>query len=124
MNYSLENLKVWQSSRELVKEIHQITSSFPQDEIFGLAVQLRIASLSVSNNTTEGSIRWSKTDQSKYYQIAFSDLIVVLNQLILATHLNYLQEDQLAALRTKIDSTGKLLRTLTSNKSKVERLKG
>jgi len=123
MNYSLENLKVWQSSRELAKEIHHITSAFPHDEKFGLTIQLRMALFSVSTNVTEGSIRWNKTDQSKYYQIAFGSLIVVLNQLILATHLNYLKEDQLAALRTKIDSTGKLLNALTTNRSNVEMLK-
>ena len=114
MNYSLENLKVWQNSRELTKEIYQLTSSFPQNEKFGLTSQLRKAIKSVSSNVTEGSTRWSKEDQSKFYQIAFNSLIVVLNQLVLATYLKVLKENQLTSLRAKIDRTGRMLKALST----------
>mgnify|MGYP002399172633 CR=1 FL=1 len=34
MKYSFENLRVWQSSRLLVKSVYEITSEFPSDEKF------------------------------------------------------------------------------------------
>ena len=112
MKYSFENLEVWQMSRELVKDIYQLTSTFPKDKKFGLPSQLRRASVSVSSNIAEGSPRWSKKDQSRFYEIAFGSLIEVLNQLILSTDLEFLQETQLTELRTKIDQTGRMLNAL------------
>ena len=112
MKYSFENLEVWQTSRELVNDIYQVTSTFPQDEKFGLTSQLRRASISVSSNIAEGSTRWSKKDQSRFYEIAFGSLIEVLNQLILAADLKFLQENQLTTLRAKTDHIGRMLNAL------------
>jgi len=106
MKYSFENLEVWQTSRKLVNDIYQVISTFPQDEKFGLTSQLRRVSISVSSNIAEGSTRWSKKDQSRFYEIAFGSLIEVLNQLILTTDLKFLQENQLTTLRAKIDPIG------------------
>ncbi|MFA5816228.1 MAG: four helix bundle protein [Bacteroidales bacterium] len=88
MKYSFENLEVWQMSRELVNDIYQVTSTFPQDEKSGLTSQLRRASISVSSNIAEGSTRWSKKDQSRFY------------------------ENQLTTLRGKIDQIGRMLNAL------------
>jgi len=112
MKYSFENLEVWQTSRELVNDIYQVTSTFPQDEKFGLTSQIRRASISVSSNIAEGSTRWSKKDQSRFYEIAFGSLIEVLNQLILAADLKFLQKNQLTTLRAKIDHIGRMLNAL------------
>ena len=112
MKYSFENLEVLQTSRKLVNDIYQVTSTFPQDEKFGLTSQLRRTSISVSSNIAEGSTRWSKKDQSRFYEIAFGSLIEALNQLILATDLEFLQENQLTTLRGKIDHIGRMLNGL------------
>ena len=112
MKYSFENLEVWKASRELVKDIYQITSTFPQDEKFGLTSQLRRASISVSSNIAEGSTRWSKKDQSRFYEISFGSLIEILNQLILSADLKFLQENQLTTLRKKIELIGRMLNAL------------
>ena len=112
MRYSFENLEVWQMSRELVKETYQITSTFPNEEKFGLTSQLRRASVSVSSNIAEGSTRWSKKDQSRFYEIAFGSLIEVLNQLILSTDLEFLPDTRLTEIRTKIDQIGRMLNAL------------
>jgi four helix bundle protein len=112
MKYSFENLEVWQMSRELVKEIYQTTSTFPNEEKYGLTSQLRRASVSVSSNIAEGSTRWSKKDQSRFYEIAFGSLIEVLNQMILSTDLGFLPENRLIELRTRIDQIGRMLNAL------------
>ncbi len=112
MIYSFENLEVWQKSRELVKDIYLVTETFPKDEKFGLTSQLRRASISVSSNIAEGSTRWSNKDQSRFYEIAYGSLIEILNQLILSTDLEFLQENQLTTLRTKIDSIARMLNAL------------
>lgn len=112
MKYSFENLAVWQMSRELVKDIYQLTYTFPQDEKFGLTSQLRRASISVSSNIAEGSTRWSNKDKARFYEIAYGSLIEVLNQLILSSDLEFLNQNHLTLLREKIDNIGRLLNAL------------
>jgi len=112
MKYSFENLEVWKMSRELVKDVYQITAAFPHNERFGLTSQLRRSSVSVSSNIAEGSTRWSKKDQSRFYEIAFGSLIESLNQLILSVDLTFLQEIQLITLREKIENIARMLNAL------------
>ena len=112
MEYSFETQEVWHMSRALVKDIYLVTSRFPQEEKLGLTNQLRRASISVSSNIAEESIRWSKIDHTKFYEIAFVRLIEILNQLILSADLGFLSEATLNKLRAKISRLGGLLTAL------------
>ena len=94
MKYSFGNLKVWQTSKKLVNDIYQVTSPFLQDGKFGLTSLLRRTSITVSSNIAEGSTRWIKKVQSRFYEIALGSLIEILNPLILAADLKFLQENQ------------------------------
>ncbi len=118
MNYAFENLEVWQKSRKLVKSVYQLTDTFPEEEKFGLTSQLRRASISVSSNIAEGSTRWSRKDQARFYEIAFGSLIEVLNQMILSNDLNFLLDDSLKNIRVDIDSIGRMLNSLHKSTKK------
>ena len=112
MTYSFENLEVWQRSRSLVKQVYKATSSFSNEEKFGLTSQLGRAAVSVSSNIAEGSTRCSKNDQARFYEIAFGSLMEVLNQLILANDLNFLYNERLITLRKEIEETARMLNAL------------
>ena len=45
MEFSFERLKVWELSREIVREVYTLTKVFPNDERFGLIDQLRRAAV-------------------------------------------------------------------------------
>jgi len=122
MKYSFENLEVWQISRELVKDIYQVTSTFPQEEKFGLTSQLRRASISISSNIAEGSTRWSKKDQSRFYEISFGSLMEILNQMILSADLKFLQKNQLSRFREKTDIIGRMLNALYKSTKSNDKL--
>jgi four helix bundle protein len=51
---SFKDLIVWQKSYKLVLEIYKITNDFPKSEIYGLAQQMRRASVSIPSNIAEG----------------------------------------------------------------------
>jgi four helix bundle protein len=48
------DIKAWQKANELVVEVYSSTRSFPREEIYGLANQLRRASVSIPSNIAEG----------------------------------------------------------------------
>ncbi|MBK8515268.1 MAG: four helix bundle protein [Saprospiraceae bacterium] len=107
--YGFEKLDVWKNARELNKKVYLITNAFPSEERFGLISQIRRASVSISSNIAEGSSRFHTKDQSRFYQIAFGSAVEVLNQLILAHDLGFLDIDKLIEIRKQIsDITYKL----------------
>ncbi|MCH8534611.1 MAG: four helix bundle protein [Flavobacteriaceae bacterium] len=93
--YSFEKLEVWQMSRELVKMTYIITRDFPKEEFYGLTSQVRRAAISVPSNIAEASGRKSMKDQAKFYGYSYSSLMELLNQMIIAVDLDYLEENTL-----------------------------
>ena len=110
--YGFERLNVWQNSRELAKNVYLLTKTFPQDERFGIVSQMRRAAISISSNIAEGSSRSTAEDQAHFYNIAYSSAIELLNQLILALDLEYIQEEQYQVLRLNIEQITNQLNAL------------
>jgi len=53
MATGLENLWIYKLAEDLEVEVHEITKSFPKDEMYRSVDQLRRSSASVSNNIAE-----------------------------------------------------------------------
>ena len=53
--FSFENLRVYQVSRELVKDIYILQNSFPKEDRYALGDQVRRAAVSITANLAEGS---------------------------------------------------------------------
>lgn len=118
--YSFEKLDVWIEARQLVKWVYKVTAMFPLDEKFGLIMQLRRAAVSIVSNLAEGSARKSFKDQAHFSQIAYSSLIEVLNQLIIANDLGFLSGELLSEDRSKIELlTSKVATLRNSQLSKI-----
>jgi len=107
--YSFEKLEVWNESKEFTKSIYTITTTFPDQEKFGLISQLRRASVSICSNIAEGSARNTYKDKAHFTTMAFSSAIEVINQLILSFEMKYISEEVYTKLRLELESiTNKL----------------
>ncbi len=58
--FRFEELNVYQDGLLFVDSVYNLTKSFPKDETFGLANQLKRASVSIALNIAEGSSRTKK----------------------------------------------------------------
>jgi four helix bundle protein len=114
--FSFEKLEVWQDSRSLAKVVYEVTKFFPDSEKYGLINQMRRASISVSSNIAEGSSRTSKKDQSHFYQIAYSSLMELLNQVIISKDLKFLIEDNEVQIRNNIGKVSNKLNALRKSR--------
>ncbi len=47
-------LEAWKRARELVLSVYSLTQTFPKEEMFGLAAQLRRAAVSIPRHIAEG----------------------------------------------------------------------
>ena len=114
--FSFEKLEVWKDSRELVKSIYQFTNDLSEKEKFGLISQMRRSAISVSSNIAEGSSRTSKKDQAHFYQISFSSLMELLNQLILCFDLNFIDSKRYNTIREEIEKIANKLNALRKSR--------
>jgi len=92
--YSFEKLQVWQTAAKLDKAIFELTKKFPKKEEYILISQIQRASISICSNIAEGSGRRKGKDQGQFYKIAYSSLLEVINQLLLAINREYLTEQE------------------------------
>jgi four helix bundle protein len=100
--YSFEKLDVWQEARLLVKEIYQVTESFPNSEKYGLSNQIQRAAVSVVSNIAEGVSRFSPKEQIRFIEVGYGSLTEVYCQLMIAMDLNYINKDKLERLKPSI----------------------
>ena len=110
--YSFEELDVWQKSKGFTVRIYEVTTNFPNAEKFGLVSQLRRASVSVSSNLAEGSSRTSNKDQTRFYMMAYSSGVEVLNQLIISRELKFIDDETYSELRSEIEVITAMINSL------------
>jgi four helix bundle protein len=107
--FSFEKLNVWQKSRELSSRIYAITKTFPADERFGLTSQMRRCAISISSNIAEGTSRHGTKDKARFTEISYGSTMELLNQIILSKDLNFIKEEEYAALRDRISEIAAML---------------
>jgi four helix bundle protein len=82
-----QDLTVWQRAMEMTEEVYALTKGFPKEEIFGLASQLRRASVSVASNIAEGRGRLSAGECRQFLGMAQGSNYEVQTQLDLSRRL-------------------------------------
>ena len=120
--FSFEKSDVWQTARVLAKNIYLTTRSFPAEEKYGLTQQIRRSALSVCANLAEGTTRITAKDQAHFTTISFSSMMELLNHLIIAFDLEYINEEALKNFRAQIQPLSVKLSNL--KKSQLSRLGG
>ena len=107
--FSFENLKVYQLARQLVKDVYILQNKFPKEERYALGDQVRRAATSITANLAEGSGRQSLKEKIHFIEIAFGSMTEVFCELQIASDLNYIQAEQLDALRPQFTEVAKML---------------
>ena len=92
MKHNFHKMDIWIESRQMVKLVYQLTSNFPNSEIFGLSSQVRRTAISVPSNIAEGSGRNTSPDFKRFLDAAIGSLCELETQLLLALDLEYISE--------------------------------
>lgn len=88
-----KDLEAWKKSIELVKEIYEITSKFPNTEIYGLTSQMRRCAVSIPSNLAEGSAKYSDSDTLRFLDMSLGSLAELETQVIIAKELNFIDDN-------------------------------
>lgn len=106
--------QVWDDAISLVTDIYSLLRDFPTYERYALSDQIRRSSVSIASNIAEGASRESKKDFSHFLQISVGSAFELETQLIIASNLNYISQDQLTNILDKLVYIEKRLSRLIS----------
>ncbi len=102
-----EQLDAWKFSMQLAKAIYEMTATFPVEERYGLAQQMRRAAVSIPSNIAEGAARNGAKEYLNFIGIARGSLAELDTQMQLSIMLGYSNSDHAAF--NLADRAGKLL---------------
>jgi four helix bundle protein len=106
--HNFKELKVWQISRKLVKEVYEITSTFPATERYGLTSQIRRCTVSIPTNIAEGSGRNTDKDFAHFLNISLGSAYELETLLILSFDVAFISPEQLEDLSVRISEIQKM----------------
>ena len=104
-----KELDVWIESRKLVKNIYNITKTFPDVERYGLVSQIRRSAISIPSNIAEGCGRRSYKDSLKFYSIARGSLFELETQIYLSKYFEFLNASKADEILEMITKCKKIL---------------
>lgn len=113
--FTFFDLRVYQESKALVKEVYKLLKKFPKFEVYALGDQLRRAVISVPSNIAEGSGRLSIKEKIHFIEIAYGSLAELLCQLDIAYDLDYITKEEFENEQERINVIGKQLSGLRSS---------
>lgn len=111
---SYRDLIVWQKSIDLVTLIYKMTVSFPKEEKYSLASQLKRSAISVPSNIAEGYGRKYSKDYSRFLQIARGSLFEMQTQIEISKNVGFVSSNDLKPIEGLCLEIEKMLNSLIS----------
>lgn len=106
---SYRDLRVWQSSMDLVVSCYELSKQLPEDERYGLITQIRRAAVSVPSNIAEGHGREHLGEYVHHLSIANGSLMELETDVIICERLGYLDSEAVAPVLTQTSDVGRML---------------
>ncbi|MDE5840849.1 MAG: four helix bundle protein [Muribaculaceae bacterium] len=113
-----KNLRVWQHSMAICKDIYKIVRLLPIEERFALADQIRRSSISVPSNIAEGQRRGSDKEFLHFLSISRGSLAELHTQLLLCVDLEYVPEPEMTPILNELEEIDKMLNGLMQSISR------
>jgi four helix bundle protein len=107
--HNYKELVIWQKARVLVKDVYELTKSFPESEKYGITSQVQRAAISIPANIAEGAGRGSDKDFLRFLDIATGSAFELETEIILCHDLNIIDEQNCNIILPKIQEIQKMI---------------
>jgi len=115
MAFKFENLTVWQKSLDYTASIHNLTLTFPKDELFILTSQIKRAADSINLNIAEGSTGQSDAEFSKFLGYAIRSGIEVVSCLYVGKKRSLINETDFSRLYAEAEDIIRMTQALRNS---------
>ena len=107
-----KDLKVWQKGIEIVDKVYMLTAKFPREELYGLTLQMRKASVSIPSNVSEGFMRGHTKEYRQFLRISLGSCAELETQSIIANRRQYITKQELDDLSEDLNHESRMLMNL------------
>src|ERR1041385_7210374 len=107
--FNFERVDAWHKAIDFSDVVYRLTQTFPQEERFGLASQMRRAAVSVGSNLAEGSSRSSRTEFVRFIEIAVGSVFEVVAQAEIARRQGFLSVESAGDIRCAASELTRIL---------------
>ena len=115
MAFKFEELRVWQRALDLTESVHNLTLSFPREELYVLTNQIKRATDSIALNSAEGSTGQSDKEFARFLGIALRSGIEVVSCIHIAKRRKLINEDQFAHYYNELTENIKMIQALRNS---------
>ena len=112
MGFKFEKLEVWRKSLELSFNIHDLTRSFPKEELYILNSQIKRAADSVALNIAEGSTGQSNAEFKQFLGYTIRSAVEVVACLYIGRKRNMVGEEDFQKLYSQTEEVVKMTQAL------------
>jgi four helix bundle protein len=109
----VEELDVFARAHKLTLQLYEVTSDFPNEELYALTSQIKRAANSICANLMEGSHRLGTREFRQFVGIANGSAGELKYHILLAKDLGYIAPNHYFHLKEEIDTICKMLRGLS-----------
>ena len=117
MSFKFEDLKVWHKALDLSFEIHELTRSFPKEELYILNSQIKRAADSVVLNIAEGSTSQSNPEFQQFLRYALRSCVEVVACLYVGKRRGIIEDQAFTVLYGKLEEVAKMIQGLKKSLS-------
>jgi four helix bundle protein len=104
-----KDLKVWQKGIEIVDKVYALTAKFPKEELYGLTLQMRKASVSIPSNVSEGFVRGHTNEYRQFLRVSLGSCAELDTQSIIANRRRYITEQEMDDLAEDLNHESRML---------------
>ena len=97
--FGFEDLEVYQKAKALRKRVYKLTKILPDEEKYALAIQMKKAAVSVTNNIAEGYGRRNWQDNIHFCRISLGSLMELADDFGVCVDEEYAKAEHILTLR-------------------------
>jgi four helix bundle protein len=106
-----EELRIWQKGMDLCEACYKFSAQLPRDERYGLASQIRRASVSIPSNIAEGFGRENRGSFAQHLRIAQGSLKELETQLKICQRVSLATAQDVTIVLSLTGDLGRMLRS-------------
>lgn len=118
MAFKFKKLDVWQKSIDLGFDIHELTRTFPKEELYILTSQIKRAADSIALNIAEGSTGQTNAEFKLFLGYAIRSAIEVVSCLYIGKRRKLITEPDFQELYSETEAIVRMLQALRKRLSK------
>ena len=109
LELSHKKLIAWQKAIQLLPVVYSLCNKLSKEETYNLAIQMKRATLSVSNNIAEGASRKTRIEKNRFFEISRSSIVEIDNCLTAGITLKYFTQDDIVRINSALLEVFKLI---------------